>query len=147
MVCWDECGKTEIVQIFVSHEKGKIKLIQFAYAEDGKVRLSQVHGDRDAALNFDILKLDYPSEYLTSFSGHYDEDGFSIQFRTNKRFYRPFGSDEYHDYYDNDHSHRFKYELDKQSFGGFHGAIHNNQVYTMGVYIKPVDSIGRSLKK
>ncbi|GJR03022.1 inactive protein restricted TEV movement 1 [Tanacetum coccineum] len=137
MVCWDECGKTEIVQIFVSHEKGRTKSIQFAYAEDGKVRLSQVHGDRDAALKFDIVKLDYPSEYLTSFSGSYDKvkDGFSIQFRTNKRSYGPFGSAEVEDEddygYDNDQFHHFKYELDKQSFGGFHGAIHNNQVYIL----------------
>ncbi|GKA96130.1 hypothetical protein Tco_0818225 [Tanacetum coccineum] len=61
--------------------------------------------------------------------------------------YGPFGSNEDDNGYDDDHFHHFKYELDKQSFGGFHGAIYNNQVYTMGVFIKPTDSLGGSLKK
>ncbi|PWA50567.1 inactive protein RESTRICTED TEV MOVEMENT 1 [Artemisia annua] len=144
MVCWDECGKTEIVQIFISHDGRTIKSIQFSYAEDGEVRLSQVHGDRDTALNLEIVTLDYPSEYLTSFSGHLneDEDGFSIEFGTNKRRYGPFG-DEDPDY---DEPIPFQYKFDKQSFGGFHGGIYKNQLYTLGVFIKPIAKLGGSLK-
>ena len=70
MAFWDECGKTEIVQIFISHDEDKINSIQFSYAEDGEVRLSQVHGDRDAALNFEIVSYIISYTFIKCFFLH-----------------------------------------------------------------------------
>ncbi|PWA44829.1 inactive protein RESTRICTED TEV MOVEMENT 1 [Artemisia annua] len=118
MVCWDECGKTEIVQNFILHDGCTIKSIQFSYAEDG--------------------------EYLTSFSCHLneDEDAFSIEFGTNKCRYGPFG-DEDPDY---DEPIPFHYKSDKHSLRGFHGGIYKHQLYTLGVFIKPITKLGGSSK-
>ncbi|KAH6823509.1 hypothetical protein C2S53_005031 [Perilla frutescens var. hirtella] len=51
---WDEKGHTNIFRIFVSHDKTGIKSIQFQYAENGGLALSQKYGV-DVGSNFDVI--------------------------------------------------------------------------------------------
>ncbi|PWA60882.1 jacalin-like lectin domain-containing protein [Artemisia annua] len=131
---WDEGGKSEIVQILISHEEDTIRAMQFAYVVDGKVLLSQIYGEL-TGLNFDRVTFNRPCEYLVSISGEYDIDGtlVSAAFRTNHKKYGPFGgSDDSESGYD-----KFKYKFGS-SFGGFHGSVYNSCVHSIGVYVKPV---------
>ena len=41
---WDEGGKTEIVQILITHHEYDIDSIQFIYVVDGKLLRSEIHG-------------------------------------------------------------------------------------------------------
>lgn len=52
---WDEKGHNKIVQIFISHDD-EINSIQFQYAENGALLLSERHGNNDG-YNFDVVSL------------------------------------------------------------------------------------------
>ncbi|CAK9145657.1 unnamed protein product [Ilex paraguariensis] len=117
---WDESGRCEIVQIFVSHgDRGRINSIQFQYAENGTLVLSNTYG-KSSRLSFDVVRLDYPSEYLTWVSGHkavYRGGISSLAFGTNRATHGPFGCPREEDIEFRIH---FGLDLDRQ-FGGFHG--------------------------
>lgn len=50
---WDEKNHKKIVQIFVSHDN-EINSIQFQYADNGTLVLSEMHGNNDG-YNFDVV--------------------------------------------------------------------------------------------
>ncbi|KAH7844698.1 hypothetical protein Vadar_030734 [Vaccinium darrowii] len=131
---WDDEGKDKIAQIFISHGE-EINSLQFVYVENGTSVLSEKHGG-DCGPKFNVVTLDYPSEYLVGISGSYSDTSVSsISFITNNMTYGPFGSrggDS--DSEDSD----FEYHLgEDRSFGGFHGRA-RHYLDAIGVYLKPV---------
>lgn len=52
---WDEQGRSEIVQIFVSHDT-QIHSLQFQYYENGSLVLSDRHGQNNGS-KFDVVSL------------------------------------------------------------------------------------------
>lgn len=93
------------------------------------------------------MTLDYPSEFLTSVSGVYDNNGLiAFAFGSDKRMYGPFGkisvgaAPEFKSstvYYL-----KFSYEFGQRScFAGFHGSVHDSYVNAIGIYIKPLESL------
>ncbi|XP_073135335.1 inactive protein RESTRICTED TEV MOVEMENT 1-like isoform X2 [Henckelia pumila] len=141
---WDEKGRTKIVQIFVSHDE-EINSIQFQYAENGSLVLSDSFGHNEG-YKFDVVTLNYPSEYITSVSGHksYNNGRLnSLTFGTNKGEYGPYGRSSSHD-----KEFSFRLGNDRQ-FGGFHGTADSDTVRSIGVYLKPaitLDSFRKSEK-
>ncbi|KAG8372875.1 hypothetical protein BUALT_Bualt12G0112600 [Buddleja alternifolia] len=139
---WEEKGKNKIVQIFISHDE-QINSIQFQYAENGTLVLSDRQGSNDG-YKFDVVKLNHPSEYITWISGHksYNNSHLcSITFGTNNGEYGPFGRFTGHDK-------EFSFRLGEgRQFGGFHGNSDNNSVKSIGVYLKPNTTLDYSLQK
>ncbi|KAG8372867.1 hypothetical protein BUALT_Bualt12G0111600 [Buddleja alternifolia] len=142
---WDEKGKNKIVQIFVSHGAG-INSIQFQYAENGTLLLSGGHGSTSYDTpKFDVVKLNYPSEYITWIScrtgySYYDRL-CSITFGTNHGQYGPFGQ-----FNSTDKESTFQLGENCQ-FGGFHGTSHHNGVTSIGVYLKPNTTLNHCTAK
>ncbi|KAG8372868.1 hypothetical protein BUALT_Bualt12G0111700 [Buddleja alternifolia] len=142
---WDEKGKNKIVQIFVSHEEN-ISSIQFQYAENGTLLLSGRHGSPSTrTAKFDVVKLNYPSEYITWIScrtgySYYDRL-CSITFGTNHGQYGPFGR-----FDSTDKESTFRLGENCQ-FGGFHGTSDGNAVTSIGVYLKPNTTLNHSHHK
>ncbi|CAA3003911.1 Hypothetical predicted protein [Olea europaea subsp. europaea] len=137
---WDERGKSEIVQIFISHDD-KINSIQFQYYENGTLALSDSYG-RTTGYKFDAVKLDHPREYITWVSGYKSSNSghlISIAFGTNYETYGPFGRFTAHD-----KEVAFKLGDDRQ-FGGFHGTADDNCVRSIGVYLKPMTILDSGL--
>ncbi|PWA77542.1 jacalin-like lectin domain-containing protein [Artemisia annua] len=62
---WDEGGKSDIVQILISHQPDYIKSIQFLYNSNGVGSLSEVHGEHTGT-KFNTIVLDHAAEFLTS---------------------------------------------------------------------------------
>ncbi|KAK4388377.1 UNVERIFIED_CONTAM: hypothetical protein Scaly_1035900 [Sesamum calycinum] len=150
---WDEKGRNKIVQIFVSHDD-EINSIQFQYAENGSLVLSERYGTNDG-YKFDVdqylttdrtwqVKLNHPAEYITWISGHksYNNSHLcSITFGTNHGEYGPFGRF-------NGHDKEFSFRLgENRQFGGFHGTADYNSVKSIGVYLKPITTLDYSLNK
>ncbi|KAL3812273.1 hypothetical protein ACJIZ3_013541 [Penstemon smallii] len=130
---WDEKGHNKIFQIFISHDD-EINSIQFQYAENGTLVLSDLQGRSDG-YKFDVVKLNHPSEYVTWISGFKNNNNshlISITFGTNHGQYGPFGQST-----GKDKEFLFRLGEDRQ-FGGFHGTADNNSVKSIGVYLKPV---------
>ncbi|CAA0834858.1 Protein RESTRICTED TEV MOVEMENT 1 [Striga hermonthica] len=132
---WDEKGRINIVYIFIHHAE-EIDSIQFLYAEDGELVLSDSYGNKRGK-NFDFVKLDYPAEYITSIRGRlhcHDNSLRSITFETNHGEYGPFGKSY--------SSHKeFALRLgDGGHFGGFHGTADSRRLKSIGVYFEPITS-------
>lgn len=130
---WDEEGRTEIVQIFVSHDD-RVHSLQFQYYEDGSLVLSDKRG-LSGGSKFDVVKFNYPTEYLTCISGFKRPDHLaSITFTTNLGTYGPFGPA-------SQQSQEFRFQLGRnQQFGGFCG-ISDFCVRSIGVYLKPITTL------
>ncbi|XP_058212659.1 inactive protein RESTRICTED TEV MOVEMENT 1-like [Rhododendron vialii] len=137
---WDDEGREKIVQIFVSHGD-QINSLQFLYVEDGNLVLSETHGGNTGP-KFNVVKLNYPSEYLTGISGSYYYSNtcsqwliFTVAFSTNNRTYGPFGVPHKQGY-------AFEYQLgEDHPFGGFHGRA-SEYLNAIGVYVKPITILG-----
>ncbi|KAG8372866.1 hypothetical protein BUALT_Bualt12G0111500 [Buddleja alternifolia] len=141
---WDEEGKNKIVQIFVSHDEN-INSIQFQYAQNGTLVLSGRHGSTSKySRNFDVVELNYPSEYITWISGRTSSGCLcSITFGTNHGQYGPFGR---FNSSDDEFTLRLGGNCHSQ-FGGFHGTSYNDVVASIGVYLKPNTTLNHSLHK
>ncbi|KAL2459321.1 Protein RESTRICTED TEV MOVEMENT 1 [Forsythia ovata] len=133
---WDEKGRNKIVQIFISHGD-EINSIQFQYAENGTLVLSDCYG-QTTGYKFDVVKLSHPSEYITWISGYKSYSHIvSITFGTNHGTYGPFGRSTGHDK-------EFVFQLgNDRQFGGFHGTA-DNSVQSIGVYLKPMTTLDSS---
>ncbi|KAF8394059.1 hypothetical protein HHK36_020261 [Tetracentron sinense] len=135
---WDDVGKAEIIQIFISHGT-TIGFIQFMYVENEKVvssrRIGGTSGNR-----LDTIDFNYPSEFLTWVSGSfYDSYSYalaSITFGTNQGTYGPFGVNS------NKKEKEFCFRMgDRRTFAGFHGTHSTSGIHSFGVYIKPVNTV------
>ncbi|WMV47851.1 hypothetical protein MTR67_041236 [Solanum verrucosum] len=71
---WEENGRGEVAGIFVSYTEDIIQSLQFLFFEDGNFVQSNKHGSPYCG-NFSAVLLDYPSEFLTSISGSYVNNG------------------------------------------------------------------------
>ncbi|KAH6795211.1 receptor kinase 1 [Perilla frutescens var. hirtella] len=142
-IAWDEKGHNEIVHIFVSHDDLGIISIQLQYAQNGSLVLSERHGGNDIS-KFNVVKLDYPREYITWISGRRNKDGLcSITFGTNIGEHGPFGR-----FGSYDKEFCFNLGEDRHHFGGFHGIVAYDRVHSIGVYIKlntTLDNSGSTL--
>ncbi|XP_058212662.1 inactive protein RESTRICTED TEV MOVEMENT 1-like [Rhododendron vialii] len=145
---WDDGGKEKLVQIFVAHGDS-IDSLQYLYVDqNGNLVLSASHGCTFGTSKFDLVKLDYPSEFITGISGCYGSIGsntnkkiLSITFTTNNRTYGPFGGRGG----ENDSAFRYQLGLDR-SFGGFHG-YSGNYLSAIGLYVKPLTTLSNDQEK
>ncbi|XP_052207937.1 inactive protein RESTRICTED TEV MOVEMENT 1-like [Diospyros lotus] len=138
---WDHKGRTELVEIFISYDDYAIKFLQFLYAENGSLVLSERPDGSYLGNKFITVMLQYPNEFLTSLKGTYgyDSSGYriltSIEFGTNLGNHGPFGeaneNDEYFDLQMGNH----------RQFGGFHGTTKFDILRSIGVYVKPIASL------
>ncbi|KAL7123762.1 hypothetical protein ABFS83_14G004000 [Erythranthe nasuta] len=140
---WDEKGHSKIVQIFVSHDD-EINSLQFEYAENGTLVLSETHGTSEG-YRFDVVKLKHPAEYITYISGYKSSNNnnlCSVTFGTNRGEYGPYGK------FTVNKDKDFIFRLgDDRQFGGFHGTADNNGVRSIGVYLQPITSLDYFLDK
>ncbi|KAH6795210.1 hypothetical protein C2S52_005687 [Perilla frutescens var. hirtella] len=140
---WDEKGHTNIVQIFIFHGAESINSIQFQYAENGSLVLSKRYGGNSGS-NFDVVKLNYPTEYITWIRGRYSLSNTnlcSITFGTNHGKYGPFGG-----FKSNDKEFCFNLGQDRQ-FHGFHGTVDSSSIKSIGFYLKPNVNLDICLNK
>ncbi|XP_028079836.1 protein RESTRICTED TEV MOVEMENT 1-like [Camellia sinensis] len=137
---WDHKGKTELLQILISHGDGVIHGLQFVYVENGNLVASECLGGSDHGRKFNTVTLNYPDEFLTSISGSctfgYRSCVSSITFGTNQVSHGPFGKPEKDDI-------EFNFQMGKyRLFGGFHGTTTSNRyLESIGVYVKPIASL------
>ncbi|XP_010522224.1 PREDICTED: inactive protein RESTRICTED TEV MOVEMENT 1-like isoform X2 [Tarenaya hassleriana] len=143
---WDDRGRSEISQIFVTADDGGIRTIQFQYIdENGKLELSRPYGLASgpqsgfgrSKLLCHTVELEHPREYLTEISGLAEMDarvGYptikAIRFTTNLKEYGPYGQPV--------KTVSFRFELGKsRQFGGFYGSYSAHGLHRIGVYLKP----------
>ncbi|CAL5337957.1 unnamed protein product [Camellia sinensis] len=154
---WDHKGKTELVQIFISYGS-KINFLQYLHVENGTLVLSERLGGSDNGNNFNTVRLNYPDEFLTSISGSYlftpkkksgsyhteqffygfDEEDHvmtSITFGTNQGSHGPFGEPGKYDT-------KFNFQMGQdRPFGGFHRSTKDGLLESIGVYVKPLETL------
>ncbi|XP_073133810.1 uncharacterized protein [Henckelia pumila] len=108
------------------------------YMENGRLVLSDCHGTTTAQNNFSAVKLNYPSERLTSITGRATlnyEGVVSLKIGTNCGEYGPFGKE------NGSYRELCCHEVIDQ-FGGFYGSATSDNLASIGVYIKPITSLG-----
>ncbi|KAL8486124.1 hypothetical protein ACS0TY_023006 [Phlomoides rotata] len=112
-----------------------INSFQYQYVDvNGKLMLSELHGNLYGN-GFDVVKLNYPEEYITWIRGYtkyYNKKLCSITFGTNLGDYGPFGT--YSPAKDNEFSVRLG---QNRQFYGFHGSSTKYFVCSIGAYMKP----------
>ncbi|OIT31241.1 PREDICTED: inactive protein RESTRICTED TEV MOVEMENT 1-like [Nicotiana attenuata] len=136
---WDDVDQGDIAMIFISYGR-IISHLQFLYVKNGNFSLSGKHGDLIEHL--EIIKLDYPSEYLIGVNGRHGVIGTdrvlkSITFVTNKNSYGPFPKNK-PTYMGSEDT---EFNINVGNYGwlnGFHGTICNGQLESFGVYINPI---------
>ncbi|XP_052207929.1 inactive protein RESTRICTED TEV MOVEMENT 1-like [Diospyros lotus] len=134
---WDHKGRTELVQIFVSYDDSAINFLQFLYAENGSLVLSERPDYIYVGNNFSTVTLQYPDEFLTSLKGTWNYGKLtSIECGTNLGRHGPFGRA----YKDDKH---FDFQLgNHRAFGGFHGTTSRaGTLESIGIYVKPIASL------
>ncbi|KAL3634657.1 hypothetical protein CASFOL_021711 [Castilleja foliolosa] len=138
---WDEKGNNKIAQIFICHDSNNIYSIQFQYLKNGALIMSKRHGKQSIGFKFDVVKLNYSTEYITWISGFtFSNYVASITFGTNLGQYGPFGmltSTRY--------CCEFKFHVADQ-FDGFHGSANIYGVLSIGVYLKPTTTVVANVK-
>lgn len=157
---WDHQGKSKISQIFIACSEYRIDSIQFAYVEDGGVVLSERIGRKEGCDTLKTITFNYPSEYITRVSGHYETYYHgnrylsSITFHTNKGKHGPYEPSSLGGDPDCDHEEfnlfdsrdddvyidpvkKFDYEVGGE-FNGFFGTYRSGGIETIGFYMKPV---------
>ncbi|KAJ6899587.1 hypothetical protein NC652_025903 [Populus alba x Populus x berolinensis] len=131
---WDHKGRTEISHIYISHDFDVIRFIQFQYVEESEVlsKLSPTPYMNSFASRFNVVKLDYPHEFLKGISGQWGGGNVrSLTFTTNRGTYGPFGSKE-------ENSIEFDFQTgDEPLFAGLHGSFDNDGLATIGIYVNP----------
>ncbi|KAK1369981.1 Inactive protein restricted tev movement 1 [Heracleum sosnowskyi] len=148
---WDDKGKSEIAQIYIGGYENRFKFIQFLYVENGNtVATSKILGlpCEGGCTFFDMITLDYPSEYITGVSGWYQDHNGSkflrlINFHTNKTTYGPFIASPANKGLDQI---EFNYQVGSK-FHGFFGTYLQNGVESIGIYSKPMDKLTEIVKK
>ncbi|XP_042493998.1 protein RESTRICTED TEV MOVEMENT 1-like [Macadamia integrifolia] len=134
---WDDKGQSMLTHIFISYDCKRVYSIQTAYILDGKVQLSDRHGGD--GFMFKTVEIDYPSEFLTGISGYGDNESGdcmmkSLTFETNRRKFGPFGTEK---------GHHFCIQMGTKQrlFAGFHGTSNSKYLYSIGVYVKPINPL------
>lgn len=133
---WDEKGRDEVAQIFVSYTHDTVYSLQFLFYENDKLVMSNKHGINECE-SFCAVTFDYPTEFLTSISGSFRTSYGctilnSISFGTNKGSYGPFGTP-------SDKANKFTFQIGNYpSFGGFHGSKSRRGIDSFGIYMKPI---------
>ncbi|KAM3356437.1 hypothetical protein P3S68_023151 [Capsicum galapagoense] len=120
---WDEKGRGEVAQIFVSYNYDTVYSLQFLFYENDTLVMSNKHGTNDCE-SFCAVAFDYPTEFLISISGSlrasYQHNILNtIAFVTNK------GSKP------SIYSKMFTIQIGNyRSFGGFHGSTNSYGIGT-----------------
>ncbi|XP_060200964.1 inactive protein RESTRICTED TEV MOVEMENT 1-like isoform X2 [Lycium barbarum] len=141
---WDDVDLGDVAMIFISYGRTAVSNLQFLYVKDGKFSLSGRHGDLIEHL--EIIKLDYPYEYLIGVNGRHslgigaDIILKSITFVTNKKSYGPFPKMK-STYMATEDTEFNINVLDHGWLNGFHGTTRGGQLESFGVYIKPMPII------
>ncbi|KAK1390380.1 hypothetical protein POM88_018558 [Heracleum sosnowskyi] len=137
---WDNQGKAEITQIFISCSQTYINYMYFAYIENGRYVLSDKFGGGQGSASIKTVTFDYPSEYITQISGKYRTPNAmrtflsSITFYTNKGTYGPYAPSS--SYFSGCES-EFNYEIGGK-FCGFFGTHTGDSIESIGFYMKPL---------
>ncbi|KAG6757889.1 hypothetical protein POTOM_038215 [Populus tomentosa] len=132
---WDHKGRTEISHIYISHDNSSIHFIQFQYVEESGVpsKPSPMPFVYSVASRFNVVKLDYPHEFLKGISGRDWGDGYvrSLTFTTNRGTYGPFGNKQ-------EIGTEFDFQTgDEPLFAGLHGSFDDEGLTTIGIYVNP----------
>jgi len=125
---WDDEIYTTIREITI-YSGWVIDSIQVVYDLEGRPVSGQKHGGDKGYIN-PVVKLDFPDEYLVSFSGHCGQvDNMvvirSLTFQTNKRSFGPFGMEE---------GEKFEFAPTDGKIIGFHGSSHD-YLTSIGAYL------------
>ncbi|XP_031404336.1 jacalin-related lectin 3 isoform X2 [Punica granatum] len=129
---WDDGMYSTVRQIVIAHGAG-IDYIQIEYDRKGSSVWSEKHGGKGGN-KVDTVKLNYPTEYLTSIQGYYGS--FlnmgavivrSLTFHSNMRSYGPFGVEQ---------GSSFALSMTGGKIVGFHGKS-GWYLDAIGVHLKP----------
>ncbi|XP_061976592.1 inactive protein RESTRICTED TEV MOVEMENT 1-like isoform X2 [Populus nigra] len=130
---WDHKGSTEISHIYISHDN-HIRFIQFQYVEENGVlsKLSPMPVKNPYGWRFNVVKLDYPREFLKGISGDWSNGNVnSLTFTTNRGTYGPFGCKA-------ENGTEFDFQTgDEPLFAGLHGSFDDDGLRTIGIYVNP----------
>ncbi|OIT02014.1 inactive protein restricted tev movement 1, partial [Nicotiana attenuata] len=149
---WDEKGRDQIAGIFISYHEGIVFSLQFVFYENGDLIMSEKYGRRSYNQREDYcaVVLDYPSEFLTSISGSFEQMNkkrtvlSSIKFGTNKGSYGPFGTPSTENM---DKTDFFNFQIGNyRLFGGFYGSQNEDSIDSIGFYVKGIPSSIINLK-
>ncbi|KAA8544823.1 hypothetical protein F0562_019586 [Nyssa sinensis] len=132
---WDDGIHTSVRQLIIC--SGSVRnSIQIEYDDHGCPKWSKKHAESTEGGVTNVVKLEYPGEYLISLSGYYDVEGdhvvSSLTFLSNKQQYGPYGSgkEEY-----------FSFPLSSGKIIGFHGRSSDHYLHSVGAYLEPYPSV------
>uniref|UniRef100_A0A7N0VD17 Jacalin-type lectin domain-containing protein n=1 Tax=Kalanchoe fedtschenkoi TaxID=63787 RepID=A0A7N0VD17_KALFE len=145
---WDEKGRSQIYQMFISYGVDMLNGLQFQYVEKGSLVLSDPLGNM-AGANFKLIKLDYPSEYITWVKIKKSLTGIRwLAFKTNLgNLHGPFPPtslkpDAYKRISDDEDMLSTGFDLGNDNqFGGFYGTYDSNTIRSLGIYVQPMSSM------
>ncbi|KAA8537086.1 hypothetical protein F0562_029564 [Nyssa sinensis] len=94
---WNDGVYTTIRQLII-HHGAVVESIQIEYDKNGRFHWSDKHGESEGGQR-NLVKLDYPDEFLISLSGYCTEDSDSavvrsLTIQSNKNIYGPYGIEE-----------------------------------------------------
>ncbi|XP_010059625.3 jacalin-related lectin 4 [Eucalyptus grandis] len=129
---WDDGKHTDVREILVGFDS-TINFISVLYDKHGRPVGPFTHGTNGGGKTYRI-KLDYPSEYLTSISGYIGEvSGLtilrSLTIHTNEKCYIPFGTAE---------GRYFSFPYTGGKIVGFHGSCDSTHLGSIGAYYEPI---------
>ncbi|KAK3432010.1 hypothetical protein EUGRSUZ_E04097, partial [Eucalyptus grandis] len=129
---WDDGKHTDVREIVVGFDS-TINFISVLYDKHGRPVGPFTHGTNGGGKTYRI-KLDYPSEYLTSISGYIGEvSGLtilrSLTIHTNEKCYIPFGTAE---------GRYFSFPYTGGKIVGFHGSCDSTHLGSIGAYYEPI---------
>ncbi|KAL9669825.1 hypothetical protein QQ045_007375 [Rhodiola kirilowii] len=146
---WDEKGRSQIYQMFISYGVDMLNGLQFQYLDKGSLVLSDSLGNMSGS-NFKLIKLDYPSEYITWVKVKKSLTGIRwMAFKTNlgnlhgpfpPTSLKPDANKKVLSEDDDMFSTGFDLGNDNQ-FGGFYGTFDGNTIRSLGVYVQPMSSM------
>ncbi|CAH2036461.1 unnamed protein product, partial [Thlaspi arvense] len=130
---WDDGGFDGITKIYIGHTEMGVSFVKFLYVKDYHVVVGDDHGSKTLMTVDKVLELQYPSEYITSVEGSYDDASESqvirmLRFKTNMRTSRDFGQET---------TSSFILEKEGNKIVGFHGKI-SNLLHQIGVHVLPI---------
>ncbi|XP_056160717.1 jacalin-related lectin 4-like [Syzygium oleosum] len=133
MDIWDDGKYTDVRQIVIGFDSA-IKSISILYDEHGRPVGPFTHGTSGGGKTYTI-KLDHPSEYLTSISG-YTEEVFgltilqSLTVHTNRRDHGPIGTA--------NKGRQFSSPYTGGKIVGFHGSCNGPHLESIGAHYEPI---------
>ncbi|CAN8288236.1 unnamed protein product [Cochlearia groenlandica] len=130
---WDDGGFDGVRKIYVGRSDNAIAFVKFMYYKEARMVFGDDHGNKTHLFGVQEFELNYPTEYVTSVEGSYDDKSGAmtmLRFKTNTQTSPDFGLGT---------STNTSFVLNKTDhmIVGFHGKS-SNILHKIGVHVKPI---------